>query len=89
MTTDRDDVPSPVERLAEDRNWIASTGLSRRHILAGGAFAAGFAAACQPVAASTIQTPTGWWRKPCRSRPATVSPCPASLPYRRARRRRR
>lgn len=57
MTTDRDDVPSPVERLAEDRNWIASTGLSRRHILAGGAFAAGFAAACQPVAASTIQTP--------------------------------
>ncbi|MFN3800013.1 MAG: carboxymethylenebutenolidase, partial [Sphingobium yanoikuyae] len=56
MTTDRDDVPFPVERLAEDRNWIASTGLSRRHILAGGAFAAGFAAACQPVAASTIQT---------------------------------
>ena len=51
MTTDRDDVPSPVERLAEDRNWIASTGLSRRHILAGGAFAAGFAAGAVVFAA--------------------------------------
>jgi carboxymethylenebutenolidase len=45
-------------RLPEDRNWVASTGLDRRSLLAGGAFAAGFAAACQPVAASTIQTST-------------------------------
>lgn len=44
-------------RLPEDRNWIASTGLDRRSILVGGAFTAGFAAACQPVSATTIQTP--------------------------------
>ena len=65
MTTDRDDVPSPVERLAEDRNWIASTGLSRRHILAGGAFAAGFAAAGAGEAA----------------RPAAPAPALASARY--------
>lgn len=57
MTVDRADDQPDVERLPDDRNWIGSTGLSRRHVLAGGAFAAGFAAACQPVAASTIQTP--------------------------------
>jgi len=44
------------DRLPEDRNWIASTGVDRRSLLAGGAFAAGFAAACQPVAATTIKT---------------------------------
>lgn len=44
------------DRLPEDRNWIESTGLDRRGLLMGGAFAAGFAAACQPVAATTIQT---------------------------------
>lgn len=57
MTTDRkdDDTPS-VERLAEDRNWIGTTGFQRRHILAGGAFAAGFAAACHPIASSAVQT---------------------------------
>ncbi|CAN5422542.1 dienelactone hydrolase family protein [soil metagenome] len=43
-------------RLPEDRNWVESTGLDRRSLLAGGAFAAGFAAACQPVAATTIRT---------------------------------
>ncbi|MHA6768372.1 dienelactone hydrolase family protein [Sphingobium ummariense] len=57
MTADRTDDSLPaVERLPEDRNWIGSTGLARRQVLAGGAFAAGFAAACQPVASSAIQT---------------------------------
>jgi len=45
------------ERLSEDSNWVRSTGLQRRHVLAGGAFAAGFAAACRPVASSAVQTP--------------------------------
>ncbi|MDI1295847.1 MAG: dienelactone hydrolase family protein, partial [bacterium] len=72
MTTDRsedsrDSAERPVDslaldslssdRLPEDRNWIESTGLARRHVLTGGAFAAGFAAACRPVASSAIQTP--------------------------------
>ncbi len=57
MTTDRnDDDTPPVERLPEDRNWIGTTGFQRRHILAGGAFAAGFAAACRPIASSAVQT---------------------------------
>lgn len=43
-------------RLPEDRNWVRTTGLERRHVLAGGAFAAGFAAACRPVASSAVQT---------------------------------
>lgn len=47
--------PQP-ERLPEDRNWIASSGYERRAILGGGLIAAGFAAACQPVSASTIAT---------------------------------
>ncbi|WP_150291206.1 dienelactone hydrolase family protein [Sphingobium estronivorans] len=51
--TDRQDQP---DRLPEDRNWIATTGLDRRRLLAGGAFAAGFAAACRPIASSAIQT---------------------------------
>jgi carboxymethylenebutenolidase len=46
------------ERLSEDSNWVRSTGLQRRHVLAGGAFAAGFAAACRPVASSAVQTPS-------------------------------
>jgi len=45
-----------TDRLPEDRNWVASTGLSRRGVLVGGTFAAGFAAAVQPVAASTLKT---------------------------------
>lgn len=45
------------ERLSEDSNWVRSTGLQRRHVLAGGAFAAGFAAACRPIASSAVQTP--------------------------------
>lgn len=45
-----------TDRLPEDRNWIASTGMDRRKLLVGGAFAAGFAAACQPVASTTVQT---------------------------------
>ncbi|MBA4090393.1 MAG: carboxymethylenebutenolidase [Sphingobium sp.] len=57
MTTDRkQDDAAPVERLAEDRNWVGTTGFQRRHILAGGAFAAGFAAACRPIASSAVQT---------------------------------
>lgn len=45
------------DRLPEDRNWVESTGLARRDLIVGATFAAGFAAACQPVAASTIHTP--------------------------------
>ncbi|MBB4633693.1 dienelactone hydrolase family protein [Sphingosinicella soli] len=45
-----------TDRLPEDRNWVATTGLSRRGVLVGGTFAAGFAAAVQPVAASTLKT---------------------------------
>ncbi len=64
MTTDRNaDQNRGVEpgedgiaRLPEDQNWIGSTGLDRRGLLIGGMFAAGFAAACQPVAATTIRT---------------------------------
>ena len=43
-------------RLPDDRNWIDSTGLDRRKLLASGAFAAGFAAACGPVSSSAVQT---------------------------------
>ncbi|MEJ7934337.1 dienelactone hydrolase family protein [Sphingobium sp. AN558] len=58
MTIDRPKTSGAVpHRLPEDRNWLATTGLDRRHVLAGGAFAAGFAAACRPVASSAIQTP--------------------------------
>lgn len=46
-----------TDRLAEDVNWVGSTGLQRRHVLTGGAFAAGFAAACRPIASSAVQTP--------------------------------
>jgi carboxymethylenebutenolidase len=45
------------DRLPEDRNWIGSTGLDRRKLLVGGAFAAGFAAACRPISSSAVQTP--------------------------------
>jgi len=51
--TDGQDQP---QRLPEDRNWIGSTGLDRRKLLMGGAFAAGFAAACRPVSSSAVQT---------------------------------
>ena len=44
------------DRLPDDRNWIDSTGLDRRKLLASGAFAAGFAAACRPVSSSAVQT---------------------------------
>lgn len=58
MTTDRSkEGGAAPERLAEDRNWIDSTGFARRHVLAGGAFAAGFAAACRPIAGSAVETP--------------------------------
>ncbi|BBD99928.1 dienelactone hydrolase family protein [Sphingobium amiense] len=46
-----------TDRLPDDENWIGSTGLARRHVLTGGAFAAGFAAACRPIASSAVQTP--------------------------------
>ncbi|WP_340264827.1 dienelactone hydrolase family protein [Sphingobium mellinum] len=45
-----------IERLPEDRSWIDLTGIDRRKLLAGGAFAAGFAAACRPVSSSAVQT---------------------------------
>lgn len=57
MTSDgNEDAGAAPDRLPEDRNWIGATGLQRRHVLAGGAFAAGFAAACRPVASSAVQT---------------------------------
>ncbi|WP_298398856.1 dienelactone hydrolase family protein [Sphingobium sp.] len=59
MTSERQDEKDreASARLPEDRNWIGTTGLQRRHVLTGGAFAAGFAAACRPVASSAVQTP--------------------------------
>lgn len=58
MATDpAESVPLPEARLPEDSNWVRTTGLARRHVLAGGAFAAGFAAACRPVASSAVHTP--------------------------------
>ena len=45
-----------TERLPDDRSWIDSTRLDRRKLLATGAFAAGFAAACHPVSSSAVQT---------------------------------
>lgn len=47
-----------VERLAEDRNWVSTTGFSRRSVVGGSAAVAGFAAACRPVA-STAQHSSG------------------------------
>src|SRR3546814_21541 len=46
-----DDLP-----FSETRNWMAMTGLSRRAALCGSAVAAGFAAACRPVASTAKQT---------------------------------
>lgn len=57
MTNDRDETPLSTERLPEDENWVGSTGLVRRHVLTGGAFAAGFAVAARPIASSAVQTP--------------------------------
>jgi carboxymethylenebutenolidase len=45
-----------LDRLAEDRNWVASTQVSRRAAIAGTAAFAGYALAAQPVSASTIIT---------------------------------
>lgn len=57
MTMDHDEAPTyQPERLPEDRNWIAMDAIARRHVLTGGAFAAGFAAACHPVASSAVET---------------------------------
>lgn len=55
MTADSRDDDS-ADRLSDTQNWIASTGLGRRGLLIGGAFAAGFAAACRPVSSSAVQT---------------------------------
>lgn len=45
-----------TDRLPEDQFWITRESLDRRSVLQGGAFAAGFALACQPVSAATIET---------------------------------
>jgi carboxymethylenebutenolidase len=45
------------ERLPDDQIWISQTSLDRRSVIQGGAFAAGFALACQPISAATILTP--------------------------------
>jgi carboxymethylenebutenolidase len=47
-----------TDRLPEDENWIASMQMSRRAAIAGTAAFAGYAALAQPVAASSISTPT-------------------------------
>lgn len=47
------------KRLPEDRNWIATTGLSRRHVLTGTIASAGFAAACHPVASTAQHVDSG------------------------------
>ncbi len=46
------------ERLAENRNWVRSTQVSRRAAIAGTAAFAGYALAVQPVSASTVTTDT-------------------------------
>ncbi len=53
------------DRPSDTESWIRSTTLGRRGVMLGGAAAAGYALAAQPVAASAIQTPTdgldaGW-----------------------------
>ncbi len=47
-----------TNRLPEDQNWIASTQMNRRSAIAGTAALAGYAALAQPVAASSISTPS-------------------------------
>ena len=44
------------DRMSEERFWIESTHIDRRAVIRGGAYAAGFALACQPISAATIQT---------------------------------
>lgn len=70
MTIETEDQSSP-ERLPDDRNWIGSTGLDRRKLLASGAFAAGFAAACRPVSSSAVQTPADGLKEERLSIPAS------------------
>ena len=45
-----------TNRLPEDQNWIASTGVSRRMAMAGAVAGVGYALSVQPVAATTIAT---------------------------------
>lgn len=40
-----------------DDQWISPGGFDRRAVIRGGAYAAGFALACQPISAATIATP--------------------------------
>ncbi len=51
-----DQTQPPRSPLPVDQDWTRLAGVDRRALLGGGAFAAGFAAACQPVAATTIRT---------------------------------
>jgi carboxymethylenebutenolidase len=44
------------EPLPMDRSWVGMSGVTRRAAIVGSAFAAGFAAACKPVAATTMRT---------------------------------
>lgn len=69
------------DRLPEDRNWIASTGMTRRSALAGTAFAAGFAAACQPVASSTIKTDGDGIREMSVTIPTKNAPTDVDTPF--------
>lgn len=46
-----------MDRLPETANWVKLSGVSRRAALAGGALAAGYALAAQPVQAQRILTP--------------------------------
>ncbi|HEX7853179.1 MAG TPA: dienelactone hydrolase family protein [Sphingobium sp.] len=45
-----------TDRMSEDRFWIENSRIDRRSVIRGGAYAAGFALACQPISAATIQT---------------------------------
>jgi carboxymethylenebutenolidase len=51
-----DDMKHGPAALPVDQDWTSHAGVNRRALLGGSAFAAGFAAACQPVAATTLRT---------------------------------
>jgi carboxymethylenebutenolidase len=46
-----------MDRLSEEENWVAHSGVGRRALLGGGAAALGYALAARPVMATAITTP--------------------------------
>jgi carboxymethylenebutenolidase len=88
------ELPSETDnRLSETENWVRHTGVSRRAALAGGAAAAAYALAAQPVSASRITTSAtglnegmitfpasaGFTMNAYRAKPATGQPAPVLL----------